>query len=88
MQELLTRIWEAHKLTVLFVTHDIDEAVFLSDRVFLMTARPGRLKDVVEIDLPRPRTFESLATDEFLAYKSRLLASVREETLKSAELEV
>jgi NitT/TauT family transport system ATP-binding protein len=84
MQELLTRIWEAHKLTVLFVTHDIDEAVFLSDHVFLMTARPGRLKEVVEINLPRPRTFELLATSEFLDYKSHLLASVREENLKSS----
>jgi NitT/TauT family transport system ATP-binding protein len=84
MQELLTRIWETHRLTVLFVTHDIDEAVFLSDRVFLMTARPGRLKEVVDIDLVRPRTFELLGTSEFLDYKSHLLASVREENLKSS----
>jgi NitT/TauT family transport system ATP-binding protein len=88
MQELLTQIWEAHKLTVLFVTHDIDEAVFLSDRVYLMTARPGRLKEVVSIGLPRPRTFEALGTPEFLGYKSHLLASVREENLKSLEAAV
>jgi ABC-type nitrate/sulfonate/bicarbonate transport system ATPase subunit len=88
MQELLTGIWEAHRLTVLFVTHDIEEAVFLSDRVYLMTARPGRLKEVVDIDLPRPRTFESLSSGEFLEYKSRLLASVREENLKTVALEV
>jgi NitT/TauT family transport system ATP-binding protein len=88
MQELLTEVWEAHKLTVLFVTHDIEEAVFLSDRVYLMTARPGRLKDVVDVKLPRPRTFESLSSGEFLEYKSRLLASVREENLKSVALEV
>jgi NitT/TauT family transport system ATP-binding protein len=88
MQELLTGIWEAHRLTVLFVTHDIEEAVFLSDRVYLMTARPGRLKDVVDIELPRPRTFESLSSPEFHDYKSRLLASVREENLKTVALEV
>jgi NitT/TauT family transport system ATP-binding protein len=88
MQELLTRIWEAHKLTVLFVTHDIEEAVFLSDRVFLMTARPGRLKEVVVVDLPRPRTFELLGSPEFLDYKSHLLTSVREENLKTLALEV
>jgi len=88
MQELLTRIWEAHKLTVLFVTHDIEEAVFLSDRVFLMTARPGRLKEVVDIDLARPRTFESLSSPDFLDYKSHLLSSVREENLKTLALEV
>jgi NitT/TauT family transport system ATP-binding protein len=85
MQELLTSIWEQHKLTVLFVTHDIEEAVFLSDRVFLMTARPGRLKDVVPVDLARPRTFELLGTPEFHAYETRLLASVRQESLKSLE---
>jgi len=88
MQELLTRIWEAHKLTVLFVTHDIEEAVFLSDRVLLMTARPGRLKEVVTVDLPRPRTFELLGSPEFLDYKSHLLTSVREENLKTLALEV
>ena len=88
MQELLTRIWEAHKLTVLFVTHDIEEAVFLSDRVLLMTARPGRLKEVVAVDLPRPRTFELLGSPEFLDYKSHLLTSVREENLKTLALEV
>ncbi|MBA3262514.1 MAG: ABC transporter ATP-binding protein [Thermoleophilaceae bacterium] len=84
MQELLTRVWEEHRLTVLFVTHDIDEAVFLSDRVLLMTARPGRIKQDVPIELPRPRTFDLLSTTAFLDYKSRLLASVREESLKSA----
>jgi NitT/TauT family transport system ATP-binding protein len=88
MQELLTQIWEAHKLTVLFVTHDIEEAVFLSDRVYLMTARPGRLKDVIDINLGRPRTFELLSTPEFLDRKSHLLAAVREENLKTLELEV
>ena len=83
MQELLTRVWEQHRLTVLFVTHDIDEAVFLSDRVLLMTARPGRIKEDVAIELERPRRFELLASPDFLGYKARLLASVREESLKT-----
>ncbi|WP_417720170.1 ABC transporter ATP-binding protein [Salipiger sp.] len=52
----LLRIWEATRKTVIFVTHNIGEAVFLSDRVFVMTPRPGRLEGIVEIDLPRPRT--------------------------------
>ncbi|MFE3838693.1 ABC transporter ATP-binding protein [Pseudogemmobacter sonorensis] len=52
----LLRIWEAMRKTVIFVTHNIGEAVFLSDRVFVMTPRPGRLEGIVEIDLPRPRT--------------------------------
>ena len=83
MQELLTRVWEEHRLTVLFVTHDIDEAVFLSDRVLVMTCRPGTIKLDVDIDLPRPRTFELLRTEEFTHYKYELLASVREESMKT-----
>ena len=54
MQELLTKVWEEHRLTVMFVTHDIDEAVFLSDRVLVMTARPGRIKEELPIGIPRP----------------------------------
>lgn len=84
MQELLTQIWERHQLTVLFVTHDIDEAVFLSDRAILMTARPGRVKRDMRIELERPRTFRLLGSPEFLAYKAELLELVREETLKTA----
>ncbi|KAA0274311.1 MAG: ABC transporter ATP-binding protein [Acidobacteria bacterium] len=84
MQELLTRIWEEHRLTVMFVTHDIDEAVFLSDRVLVMTARPGRIKEDIKLGVERPRTFEVLSTPEFFEYKSRLLEAVREESLKTA----
>jgi NitT/TauT family transport system ATP-binding protein len=83
MQELLTRVWEEHRLTVLFVTHDIDEAVFVSDRVLVMTARPGTIKLDVDIELPRPRTFELLRTDGFTKYKYELLESVREESMKT-----
>ena len=84
MQELLTKIWEEHRMTVMFVTHDIDEAVFLSDRVLVMTARPGRIKEDITIGVDRPRTFEVLTTPEFFDYKSRLLAAVREESLRTA----
>jgi NitT/TauT family transport system ATP-binding protein len=83
MQELLTRVWESHRLTVLFVTHDVEEAVYLSDRVFIMTNRPGRLKDEVRIDLPRPRTPEIAETAEFLALRHRILGSIREESLRA-----
>ena len=83
MQELLTRVWESHRLTVLFVTHDVEEAVYLSDRVFVMTNRPGRLKDEVRIDLPRPRTIEQQETPGFLELRRRILASIREESLRT-----
>ena len=62
MQELLTRIWERHRLTVLFITHDVEEAVYLSDRVAVMTNRPGRIKTIIPIDLPRPRHYDMVAT--------------------------
>jgi NitT/TauT family transport system ATP-binding protein len=88
MQELLTQIWEEHRLTVMFVTHDIDEAVFLSDRVLVMTSRPGKIKEDIPIEIERPRTFEVFSTPEFFEYKARLLESVREESLRAAaELE-
>ena len=58
MQAELLQIWERTKKTVLFVTHSIEEAAYLSDRVIVMTARPGRTKDVIQIDLPRPRDYK------------------------------
>jgi NitT/TauT family transport system ATP-binding protein len=68
MQTELMRIWEQGRKTVLFVTHQIDEAVFLSDRVLVFARRPGRLQESVEIALPRPRALEIKRTPEFVAY--------------------
>ncbi len=56
MQELLLEVWENQRSTVLFVTHDVEEAILLSDRIFVMTARPGHIKAVIDINLPRPRS--------------------------------
>jgi len=83
MQELLLRVWEEHKITVLFITHDVDEAIFLSDRVYVMTARPGMIKAEIPITLPRPRHYEVQISPEFIALKRQVMALIREESLRS-----
>jgi NitT/TauT family transport system ATP-binding protein len=72
MQTELLRIWEQGRKTVLFVTHQIDEAVFLSDRVLVFARRPGRLQESIEIKLPRPRALALKRTPEFIAYVDRI----------------
>jgi NitT/TauT family transport system ATP-binding protein len=79
MQTELLQIWERTKKTVLFVTHSIEEAAYLSDRVIVMTARPGRTKDVLKIELPRPRDYEMRLTTEFNEIKSRIWEVLKEE---------
>jgi NitT/TauT family transport system ATP-binding protein len=87
MQELLTGIWEKHRLTVLFVTHDVDEAVFLADRVVVMSNQPGRIKLTVPIDLPRPRTPEVAESEAFRAAHATVMASIREESIRVVEMD-
>lgn len=70
----LLRIWSQNRKTVFFITHSIAEAIFLSDRVIAMTARPGRIADVLAIDLPRPRDLSVINTDRFGRYAARLRA--------------
>jgi NitT/TauT family transport system ATP-binding protein len=80
LQTELVRIWKMTRTTILFITHSIDEAVLLSDRVYVMTARPGMIKDVIEIDMPRPRD-ENQA--EFLTYRRRITEQLKHEIDKS-----
>ena len=82
MQELLLRVWENHQTTVLFITHDVEEAILLSDRVIVMSSRPGRIKLERKIDIERPRSYETTTTEKFVAIKRELLDSIREETVK------
>src|SRR6186713_463659 len=86
MQELLLGIWEADRKTVLFVTHDIDEAIFMANRVAVMTARPGRIKSDIPVDLPHPRHYTMKTTPEFSAYKARLTEEIRVESIRAAEM--
>ena len=85
MQELLTQVWEELHKTILFVTHDVEEAIFLSDRVFVMTARPGKIKAEIDIPLGRPRSYEIKATEAFLNLKKQALALIREEAIKATQ---
>lgn len=79
MQELLLDVWQKSPKTILFVTHDIDEALFLGDRVYVMTARPGRIREEIRLRLPRPRTLEVTTSEEFTTVKRRVLGIIREE---------
>jgi NitT/TauT family transport system ATP-binding protein len=85
MQELLLRIWESSHKTVLFITHDIDEAILLGDRVHVMTARPGRIKEIVPIDIARPRSTEVLTSSRFATLKRHIMALVHEEALRAMQ---
>jgi NitT/TauT family transport system ATP-binding protein len=84
MQELLLQVWERHHQTVLFVTHDIEEALLLSDRVCIMTARPGRIKKSIDVGIPRPRAIEVTTSPEFNALRREVLALIREESAHAA----
>lgn len=77
MQQLLLEVWQKLKTTVLFVTHDIDEAILLADRVCVMSARPGRIAREFSISLQRPRSIDDLTTPEFISFKSVIMAELR-----------
>lgn len=81
MQEILTNMWQRLRISVLFITHDIEEAVFLSDRIYVMTARPGRVKAEITVPLPRPRTPEMTGTPEFTEMVRTIKALIRDESL-------
>ncbi|MEN2740648.1 ABC transporter ATP-binding protein [Microbacterium sp. X-17] len=72
LQQELLRVWEAHRRTILFVTHSIDEALLLADRVIVMSGRPGRILDDIEVPFPRPRSRDARATAEFGALEERI----------------
>ena len=88
MQAELTRIWRETGKTVVFVTHQIDEAVYLADRVLVLTVRPGRLKEEVRIDLPRPRELAVKRTLEFVRYTDRIWRLIEEEVREGLGREI
>ena len=84
MQKELLRIWQTTKKTVMFVTHSVEEAVFLADKIIIMTARPGKVREVIEVPLARPRDRTS---QEFIKIRARVLAELEEEFDKTQALE-
>lgn len=77
MQELLLSVWQQLKPTIVFVTHDIDEALFLADTVYVMSARPGRIQARIQVPLSRPRTIEDTTGESFNAMKREILRQIR-----------
>ena len=88
MQEILTNIWQQFRISVLFITHDIEESIFLSDRIYVMTARPGRIKAEIKVPLPRPRKAEMTDTPEFMNLVQELKGLIREESLAAMAPEI
>jgi ABC-type nitrate/sulfonate/bicarbonate transport system ATPase subunit len=83
MQELLLSIWESERKTVLFVTHDIEEAIFMANRVLVMSARPGRIKAEVSVPLAHPRHYTIKTSPQFSELKAELTEQIRVEAMKS-----
>ncbi|MFK4753199.1 ABC transporter ATP-binding protein [Oceanobacter antarcticus] len=79
MQQLLLRVWEHKKKTVVFVTHDIDEAILLGDRLFVMGARPGHIREIINVDILHPRTLSLAMEPEFIALKRRVMALLHDD---------
>lgn len=79
MQEFLLDVWDEFGHTIVFITHDIREAIYLSDRIYVMTARPARVRMEVRVDIPRPRPLDVIATPRFAELEAELLHALREE---------
>ena len=86
MQELLLKIWQQERKTVLFITHDIDEAVFLGDVVYVMSARPGRIIDTIPVNIERPRDYTVQTSPEFIELKKRIMTNLHDEVTKALEM--
>ena len=77
-QRFLMQVWEQHRRTIAFVTHDIDEAIFLGDTVYVMSPRPGRIRKVISIDIDRPRSLDDLGSPHFAELKHQILSLIYE----------
>jgi ABC-type nitrate/sulfonate/bicarbonate transport system ATPase subunit len=87
MQDFLLELWEENRKTVLLVTHDINEAVYLADRLVVMAGHPGRVREIVPVDLPRPRRYALQADPAFIRLRDHITRVVRDEAAKAAAVE-
>ncbi len=83
VHQFLLDVFDRHKKTVFFITHDLEEAIFLGDKVYIMTTRPARIKKVLDVDIERPRDFRALSSSTYLRLKEECIAAVHEEALKA-----
>ena len=83
MQELLLSVWERDRLSVLFVTHDIDEAIFLADRICVLSSHPGQVREFIDVPLPRPRVFSQQMGNEFLELKQHVRTLIHDEAARN-----
>jgi ABC-type nitrate/sulfonate/bicarbonate transport system ATPase subunit len=88
MQEWVLELWGSLKKTIVLITHDVDEALLLSDRIYVLTARPAQVKIVLDVDLPRPRNYQHVTSPAFIRLKSRLLAPLHEENIRQSASQV
>ena len=84
MQDFLLEVWEEERKTALLVTHDIDEAIYLADRTVVMTAHPGRVREIIDVDLPRPRRYDMRSDKRFIALRDYVTGIVRKEVIRGA----
>ena len=84
MQELLLHVWEQDKITIVFITHDIDEAILLGTKIYVMSGRPGRIKDELTVNLPEERSHECLLTPEFLRLKAHIMNELWQDSQRAA----
>jgi NitT/TauT family transport system ATP-binding protein len=84
-QRFLTEIWEQHRRTIAFVTHDIDEAIYLGDTVYVMSRRPGRIREIVQVDISRPRSLDDIGTPRFAELKHHILSLIFEDEDQAGE---
>ncbi|GAF38237.1 putative ABC transporter ATP-binding protein [Agrilactobacillus composti DSM 18527 = JCM 14202] len=82
MQELLLKVWQTSPKTIVMVTHDIEEAILLANRVVVMSARPGKIKDIIDVDLGKQRDYNTRLTEKFLEYKRQASNLIRTESMK------